>query len=602
MELIQYFFSTLKRRCLSAQRLFAAVISSFLLSYVFQLLGNGGFGSLNDYYNSISFADFYIIAAIAFAFMVVLTYIFRHRYIIPWALMISTMAVSVLFAVNYSGDGAVYFALGVVLVDLIVVIWEVRDDKLGLASVTVSRRAALIVAAVLFVLTTAVFGYLTSLKYRAYINYTFDFGIFAQMYERMAATGVPYTTVERSYMMSHFGVHFSPIFYLFLPGYFIFRTPIYLFYIQAAAVAGGVFAVYLIAGKLQLSGKMTLALELIYAFYPCLINGTFYDFHENKFLTTIILFLFYFILKRHIPLTFVFSFLLLSVKEDAAVYLMVIAVYVMIHRKEKIRGFLMLMLALIYFLIAQSIVSSTGTEGVMLYRLGDFFINGEESFGSVMQAIFYDMGYLIQQVFTAEKLPFLIWMFIPVMLTPFMTRKIGSLVLLLPIIPINLMQSWKYQYDVDYQYTYGVAALVIFCAIMVMVKQLDDKKKPVIVITSICACVVMCLTLVAPKVKYVTSYMSGTDASRPLVDELIEKVPTDATVTAAHSLVPHLYKVEWLYTMPDYYTANRDNPTDTDYFVVDTRFSDLATEMKNIMGDNYTLIESAGFAELYKHN
>ena len=104
MEKKKSVLSDIHDRHLTLERIVAALAASFRLSYVYQLLTNGAFGSLNDYYNSISFADFYIIAAIAFAFMVVLTYIFRHRYIIPWALMISTMAVSVLFAVNYSGD------------------------------------------------------------------------------------------------------------------------------------------------------------------------------------------------------------------------------------------------------------------------------------------------------------------------------------------------------------------------------------------------------------------------------------------------------------------------------------------------------------------
>ena len=601
MTFFEFILDILKRHALSLQRIFAALIASFMLSYAVQLVRYGGFGDLNEYYNHIEMVTFYIAAAIAFAFMTVITYLLKNRFIIPWALMISTMLVSLLFAVNYTGDGAVYFALGVVLVDFLVVAWEARGDKLGLQRIKVSRKASLYAAITMFVVLTVGFGYITSLKYRSYYNFTFDFGIFSQMFERMAVTGVPYTTVERSYMMSHFGVHFSPIFYLFLPGYFIFRSPLYLFYIQAAGVAAGVFAVYLIAGKLKLSGKMTLALELIYAFYPCLMNGTFYDFHENKFLTTIIMFLFYFILKRKLAMTYVFSLLLLTVKEDAAVYLMVIAVYVIIHRKETFRGIGMLSMALIYFLVAQYIVSISGTEGVMLYRLEDFFINGEQGFGSVIKAIFYDMGYLIQKVFTADKLPFLIWMFLPVMLTPFMDRRIGSLVLLLPILPINLMQSWVYQYNIDYQYTYGVAAMVLFCAMMVMVKQLDEKRKPVIVIASVCACVVMSVTLVAPKIRLADTYMKSTDASRPLVNELINEVPTDATVTASDSIVPHLYKVEWLYTVPDYYPSNRDGSTETDYFVVDTRFSDRAATLKEMMGDNYDLVKSAGFAELYKH-
>ena len=593
------FLGMLSERFLSLERIAAALMAAFLCSYIYQLLSNGDFTNLSGYYNSISFVGFFVIAVLAFAVMVGATYLLKQRYIIPWVLMLSALAVSVLFAANYKDGGAI-FCVGVGLADLIIVLWEARGDKLGISGISVSRKAALIVAAVLFVVTTFVFGYFSSMKYQSYSDFTFDFGIFAQMYERMASSFAPNTTVERSHMMSHFGVHFSPIFYLFLPGYYIFRSPIYLFYVQSAAVAGGIFAVYLICGKLGVSGKLTLAFELMYAFYPCLFNGTFYDFHENKFLTTIILFLFYFIISKNTVWEFVFALLLLSVKEDAAIYLIVIAIYMMINRKEIGRGAIMLGMAIVYFIMAQQIVAASGTEGVMMSRLSDYFINGKSTFGSVFKSVFFDFGYLLKQMFTVEKIPFILWIFAPVLFAPFMTKKISSLVLLFPIIPINLMQSWKYQYDIDYQYTYGVAALVLVSAIFVIIK-LSAGKKRVVVLTSLCLCAVMTVSLVYPKMKNVSGYMKNTEGTRQQVNELIDSVPTDATVTAAHSLVPHLYKVEWLYTMPDYNKQNRDKPVDTDYFVIDTRYSELAGEMKEVMGTQYNLVSTAGFAELYQH-
>ena len=596
----QTFFSELSDRGLSLERIAAALMASVLLSYVYQLLSNGAFYELGSYYSSISFVGFFVIMILALAVMVGATYLTRVKTIIPWALAVSALAVSVLLAANYK-DGGAFFCLGIGICDFIIALWLARGDKLALSAFSISRKAALIAAAVLFVGCTIFFGYFTSAKYLSYNNFTFDFGIFAQMYERMATTFSPSTTVERSHMMSHFGVHFSPIFYLFLPGYYIFRSPLYLFYVQAAGVAAGVFAVWLIAGKLKLSGKLTLALELIYAFYPCLMNGTFYDFHENKFLTSIILFLFYFIISKNTLWEFIFAFLLLMVKEDAAIYLIVIALFVMINRKEFYRGFIMLGMAIVYFIAAQAIVAAAGTEGVMISRLSDYFINGDRSFGSVVKAVFFDFGFLLKQMFTVEKLPFMLWMFLPVCCAPFLTKKISSLILLFPIIPINLMQSWQYQYDVDYQYTYGTAALIIVSAILV-ISRLKGGKKRVVVIVSLFMCALMSASLMVPKINNANTYLKNSESTRQQVDELIESVPTDATVTAAHALVPHLYKVEWLYTMPDYYSNNRDKPVDTDYFVIDTRYSDLANEMKQVMANNYSLVQTAGFAELYKHN
>ncbi len=355
---------------------------------------------------------------------------------------------------------------------------------------------------------------------------------------------------------------------------------------------------------------MTLALELIYAFYPCLMNGTFYDFHENKFLTTIILFLFYFIISKRTLWTFVFSLLLLSVKEDAAIYLICIALFVMIYRKEFLRGAGMLAMAIVYFAIANLVVAAAGTEGVMMSRLSDYFINGEQTYGSVFKTIFFDIGYLIKQMFRADKLPFVLWMFAPVLFAPFMTKKISSLILLLPIIPVNIMQSWIYQSDVDFQYTYGIAALIFMCALFVIVDLKTDGKRTV-VLTSMILSLVMATALVYPKLQrnenlYTQAEAAYGEGTLKKMDEICASVPADASVTASSSAAPHLYRVEQLYIIMHTYDALREQGikdgkavgTDTDYYVLDTRYD--TTELRSMMGDAYDLVDSAGYIELYK--
>lgn len=593
---------------LSIGGIITALLASLVLAHVYQLITAGEFETLKDYFAGIG-AAYFLIALGAFAVLLLLTAFMKLPYLCSWALLAFTLTANFLLAFQargYSDDNGAYYALGIGTIDLVLILWLVHGDKLGVSSVNISRRTALIAAAVMFAATTAAFGWFTSLKYHNYSTYTFDFGIFAQMFERMAETGQPFTTVERSYMMLHYGVHFSPFFYLFLPGYYLFRSPIYLYFIQAAGVAAGVFAVWLLCGKLGLSGKATLALEMLYILYPSLFNGTFYDFHENKFLTAVILFLFYFIVSKKPVGIFIFSLMLLSIKEDAAIYLMVIAAFVIINRKEIFTGVVMLLMAIVYFVAAQRIVAASGLEGVMMTRLQDYFINGEQTFGSVAKAVIFDLGHTLGQMFTAEKIPFVIWMFAPVLFAPFMTKKISSLILLLPILPINLMQSWQYQYNIDYQYTYGVAALIFVSAIFVLVR-LRPAQRRVLLLTSLCICMVMSVTLNAPKIRTVTKNAADFEASYDQVDEVLSAIPDGATVTACDAFVPHLYKVKWLFTAPDYYKTNWNQcpikPYETDYIVLDTRYRNNENRgqyLSSIMGNNYRLIKSGGFAELYE--
>ncbi|MBQ6154163.1 MAG: DUF2079 domain-containing protein [Ruminococcus sp.] len=578
-----------KDRHLTLDRIFAALIASFLIAYIYQLLTNSNFSDLQSYYNSISFPMFFVILIASFAAQVGLTYATKAAPLIPWTLLISTIIVSTIFSRNFT-DSGVYFIIGLAIADLVVVLWLVKDDRLGIAKINISYKAAFIVACALFVITTVLYGYFTSLRYLSYSNATFDFGIFTQMFENMAKTFRPETTVERSYLMSHFGVHFSPFFYLLLPGYFIFRSPLYLCYVQASAVAAGVFAVYMISRRLGLSGKMTLAFELIYTLYPSMFGGTFYDFHENKFLTVVILWLFYFIIANKTWQTFAFSLMLLSIKEDAAIYLIVIGLFVMINRKKIIKGALMVLMAILYFIIANNIVASFGEEGVMMWRLSDYFVNGEQSYFSVLKSIIFDIGFLFKQMFTADKFPFLIWMLLPVMFAPFMTKKISSLILLLPIIPINLMQSWQYQYDITYQYTYGVGALIIMCAIFAVLK-LRTAPKRVVMLMSICMCILTSAAFVLPKISNNSASYKNVNTSAKAVDQLLEEIPEDASVTADHYIAPHLYYISELRTVPDYYKPLEQ----TDYYVVNTGDDKAKESMVEAMGDSYELKDSVNF-------
>lgn len=587
--------ATLSKFSLSIDSIVAAFMSSFVLAYIFQMIDESKFYELQTYYSSINFVVFFLVTIVGGLALCGLTYILNMKSLIPRTLVTLCTILSIQYACAVETKD-VYFILGIGLVDFIAVLWAVKDDKLELSKIKISYKACFIAAIVLSISTSIYFSYITSLKYQNFLNATFDFGIFTQMFENMATTGLPLTTVERSVEMSHFGVHFSPFFYLLLPLYMIFRSPIYLICVQTICVAVGVFPVYLICKELKLSEKATLVFEIIYTFYPCLINGCFYDFHENKFLTTIILFLFYFILKeKRVPML-IFSLLLLSVKEDAAIYLIVIALYVLISRKKYIDGSVMLSLAVVYFIIANKVVQSLGTEGVMMWRLSDYFVNNEEGYGSVFKSVFFDIGYLIKMMFTAEKFPFIIWMFLPLMFTPFVRRRISTLILLLPIIPINMMQSWQYQYNIDYQYTYGVAALIIFCAITGFMHIKGNTRKVALLMS-----LIMCLTLyahtLAQKIETNLSYEKSYGDKTEQIEEMLKTIEKDKSVTATHYIVPHLYYIRELYTVPDYYKEIEQ----TDYFVIDTRYHDEAEQMRAVMGTDYTLLDSEDFVQIYKH-
>ena len=180
-----------------------------------------------------------------------------------------------------------------------------------------SWRSGYITVIVLAVLLGVITAYTTAFKYRTFSEATFDLGIFTQMFEMMAKTGLPLTTVERGRELTHFAVHFSPFFYLLLPGYLICRSPFYLFFVQALGVSLGAIPVYRIGKALRFSPLSSLFCSFVYLMYPTMLNGCFRDFHENKFLAVCVLYLIYFILMENRAGTITFTLLTLSIRNTA---------------------------------------------------------------------------------------------------------------------------------------------------------------------------------------------------------------------------------------------------------------------------------------------
>lgn len=138
---------------------------------------------------------------------------------------------------------------------------------------------------------------------------TYDLGIFAQMFHSMKTSGLPMTTLERGYLLSHFAVHVSPIYYLLLPFYCLAPGAHTLNLLQAVLLGSSIIPLWKLCRSHGLRSTESVLICLALLFAPALSGGTSYDFHKNAFLTPLILWLFYAIRKNSTPPYYpVFSF------------------------------------------------------------------------------------------------------------------------------------------------------------------------------------------------------------------------------------------------------------------------------------------------------
>ncbi len=359
------------------------------------------------------------------------------------------------------------------IVLLILTFYCIRGHKASHTVPKPAQKSHWAFPAGLTALTVLLFAFLcawTLCRYWTFSTPTYDFGIFSQMFHNMKATGLPITTVERESAMSHFAVHVSPIYYLMLPVYWLFPDPTTLQVLQVVIVLSAVIPLWLIGKHHGLSGILRLFICALFLFLPAVGGGIYYDLHENCFLLPLVLWLLYSIDRRKAVLIILFSCLTLTVKEDAAVYVAVAALYLTIRtalhyrrelRRDLFTGIFVLALSVFYFLLVTNYLATQG-DGVMTYRYQNFMLKGDSSLFSVIIAVLLCPMKMLFECVDPEKQTYILQTLLPLLGLPLITRKYERYLLLIPYLLINLMSDYRYQHDIFFQYNFGSTAFLIY--------------------------------------------------------------------------------------------------------------------------------------------
>lgn len=472
----------------------------------------------------------------------------------------------------------VYYGLTALL---FILLWYAeRQGLLTLPRIRIGRRATAIGAAVLLTLSAAGMVTVGVLRYLTYIAPNYDFGIFVQMFHYMRETLQPLTTCERDGLLSHFAVHVSPVYYLLLPFYALFPSPITLAVGQGVILASGGIPLYLIARRYALSNKQTLCLIAAYAAYPAISCGVLYDLHENCFLAPLLLWMFYcYECRRSWPL-WVSAFLVLSVKEDAAVYVALFALYQMVagRRRNLRRNAQLFCLAVLYFAVMILLLERFG-DGAMTARYGALQYENSGLFGMI-KTLIVNPGLFIQQALSPlskdhSKLRYLAQLIVPLGLALLSIRRPARLLLLTPVL-LNLLSSSVYQGDLNFQYNFGVSAFFFYLCTLNL-RDMEPINRPRLVGYMAISSLMLYMLMFVPHINSNAQRVVNSGATYARMDEILELVPDDASVTCSTFLLPHLAQRDVVYE--DYYHKT----CDTDYLVLDLRpsYAGKSTEFES---------------------
>ena len=452
------------------------------------------------------------------------------------------------------------------------------------------RRTVIAVAVVAAVASCAVISTVTCLRYLTFSSPNFDFGIFVNMFHNMRETGLPLVTSERDGLLSHFAVHISPTYYLLLPFYWLFPSPLTLQIGQAVALMLGIVPVLLLARRFGLSGKATVAVSLLYAFFPVLCTGCFYDIHENCFLPLFLLLTFYFYeARRPLPM-YLSALFVLGVKEDAAIYLIVFALYLLLSRRSYLHGCLLLVLSGGWFVLATHLINTYG-DGVLSNRIDNLIYDPEMGLLGVIKTALVNPGFLLTQMFTTsggtwDKVAYFLQMLLPLGLLPFCTKKLSRWLLLAPML-INLFTRYQYLYDTGFQYHFGNAAFLVYAVLLNLPELSHTWRRSLLGLAAAC-CLCLYLCAVVPKLNGYATRWRNDRLTYARMEELLDTVPEDASVNCSTLLLPHLADRSEIYEIG----YHGDRP-DVDYVVIDARYSGWQDTMRAYLAQDYEIQTNA---------
>ena len=599
-----YSFFHQKKAAFSLERVICRLLAAWCCFIVFTLHKNPYYHNL-EYEQSVSLSNVLLAVTLLFVVYSVVNIFLIEFESDTWFLLVGATICVLVWINRYTNPSTKFiFTLAIIVVYSLFVIYTVEKNELLFKKWNPKKGIIWGIAIGLGLLSGLVIGIIGCLRYLRFSAPNFDFGIFVNMFHRMKQLGLPLTTCERDVLMSHFGVHLSPVFYLLLPFYVLFPSPLTLQIGQAVVLSSGIVPVVLLCKHFNLSGKLTIGVSALYAFYPAISTGCFYDIHENCFLLPLLLWTFYSFEKEKYLGMYIFALLTFSVKEDAAVYILLFALFIIFSRKKYLHGSILVVSSLLYFFIAMSILKTNsafyaemyqnttpnpGIGGPMINRYENLIFNATDGLIGAVKTAIVNPGYLLTQLVSTNdnswgKIVYFIQIILPLGFIPFFTKKPSRWILIAPIL-LNLLTTYPYQYEIGFQYHFGISAFLIYAVILNLPDLKPDFAKHIITL-SMAACCCLYASLVLPSLwDNIICYDIDKEQCKQM-QIVLDKIPDDASVSCSTFLLPYLANRDEIYEI--YYHGFED---DIDYVVIDARGTVDQKAIRSYLNQGYIIQE-----------
>lgn len=375
----------------------------------------------------------------------------------------------------------------------------------------------------------------------AYATSTYDFALYEQGVWLLSRFESPFVTLMGRHL---FGDHSSFVLLLIVPVYWLVDWSGTLFVAQAVAMSLAAIPVFGASRAVGLHQWPAVGVAAVYLLHPAVGWTALENFHPDAFLAPFVATALWAAITRRPVWYWVAVALALSVKEDVAVVLVPVGLWLM-WRGERRRGVLTVTISAAASLVMLLVVMRSFT-GVAFRNSWRIPFGG---FRGLLETTFRDPIAVWRHFTTGERLGYLLQMIAPV----------GAVFLRAPslaltaagVLFVNVLSTFIYQFDIRYHYSLvAVPSLVIGTAWAVAAMQEQRRR---VVLGAVIAAAVLSAWLLGPLPgSRVEAY--PVIPSHPAVaaaDEIVAVVPADVSLSAFHTLAPHLARRREIYMFPN---------------------------------------------------
>lgn len=411
-------------------------------------------------------------------------------------------------------------------------------------------------------------GWLAIVRHLALRSSAYDLGIFSQVLWNTSQGRLFDNTVMIEYSRSLLGQHFSPIFLLLVPLYWVWPDPQALILLQTVALGLGAIPVYLLARRRLANGGLAVMLAAVYLLMPALHYINLYDFHEIALTTPLLLAAVYFLdVRRGWPMVLCLALALLC-REEVSIIVVAFGVALLFQRRWKL-GFPLIAVGGAYLATTTLWLVPFFQESSVYY-----FVVRYGKLGNTIPEIITTLVtrplWVAQYLMTRERLEYLLRLFLPVgLLGPV---GLPLFALSLPTFGYLLLSDYHEQYDIVNQYSAPLIPFIMagtIVAIGWLTKLPLFRGTPAryaiggyVLFAAFASTVAYGPTPIG--VRHDPDSFVISDHARRF-SEVLALIPPNASVSAQSGLVPHLTTRRALYMFPNIHNAEYvlvDNWTD----------------------------------------